>query len=450
MTGTTLRRLQTVRVRATAGATLVVAIALVIAAVAFVGVLRRSQIEILDDTLELRAADIEGLIDGGAELSTVTVQSDENGLVQILDERQVIASSENIDGEPPITNQQPGSFRDTEMPSLDGETFRVGVFRTDGDRTLTIIVGTGTENVQRTVSAAIGALVVGVPLLLGLIAALVWVVVGRALRPVEQMRREVDDIGGGDLHRRLREPVVRDEVGKLAITMNEMLDRLETSNEVQARFVSDASHELRTPIAVIRHELEIALRTNDDDLLRETAADVLEEDLRMQRLVDDLLLLARGPAGRHDPHAAPLVDLDDVVMTEVHRVPHAIAVDTTSVSAGQVRGHPDRLARIVRNLLDNALRHATSTIALTVASAAGRVVLHVDDDGPGVAAGDRERIFERFGRVDESRTRPDGGAGLGLAIVRELVDAMGGTMSIETSPTLGGARFTARFPDARA
>ncbi len=362
----------------------------------------------------------------------------------------MIASSENIDGEPAITDQSAGSFRSVEVSVLDGETFRIGSFATDGERRLTIIVGTGTENVERTVSVAIGALLVGLPLLLALIAMLVWIVVGRALHPVEQMRREVDEIGGSDLHRRLREPGVRDEIGKLATTMNEMLDRLEASSEAQARFVSDASHELRTPIAVIRHELEIALRDDDTDLLRQTASDVLDEDVRMQRLVDDLLLLARRPGAPADPGDAPLVDLDDVVMVEAHRVPHALLVDTSAVSAGQVRAQPERLARIVRNLLDNALRHATATVAVTVTSINSRVVLHVDDDGPGIPPDERERIFERFGRVDESRTRGDGGTGLGLAIVRQLADALGGTVSVETSPTLGGARFTVTFPDARS
>jgi signal transduction histidine kinase len=448
---TGMRRFQSVRVRATVGATVIVAVALVVAAIALVGVLRQSQVEILDDNLELRATDIESLIDGGAELSTVTVQSDEGGLVQILDEQgQVIASSENIDGEAPIADQTPNSLRTIGISSLDGESFRVGSFATDGERRLTIIVGIDTENVERTASAAVSALLVGVPLLLGLIALLVWIVVGRALHPVEQMRREVDDIGGSDLHRRLREPVVRDEIGKLAVTMNEMLDRLEESSEAQARFVSDASHELRTPIAVIRHELEIALRDDDADLLRQTASDVLDEDLRMQHLVDDLLLLARRPGVPADPVDAPLVDLDDVAMVEAHRVPHELHVDTSAVSAGQVRGQPERLARIVRNLLDNALRHATANVAVTVTSLDGRVVLHVDDDGPGVPPAERERIFERFGRADESRTRGDGGTGLGLAIVRQLAQALGGAVSIETSPTLGGARFTVTFPDARS
>lgn len=234
--------------------------------------------------------------------------------------------------------------------------------------------------------------------------------------------------------------------------MNAMLDRLEVSSTAQAQFVSDASHELRTPIAVIRHELEVGLRADDDSTLREIAVEVLLEDLRMQRLVDDLLLLARrdGRAGQAHRAVRSLIDLDDIAGQEARRVATDKTVVTSGISAGQVRGDPDHLTRVVRNLLDNALRHATSQVAVAVTSTDdGRVLLTIDDDGAGVAAGDRERIFERFGRLDEARARDDGGSGLGLAIVAGIVADHGGTVSVETSPTLGGARFTVGLTDAR-
>ena len=444
-------RLQTVRVRATVGATVIVAIALVVAGGALVNVLRRSQVDIVDGNLRLRAVDIEGLIDGGAELSSVTVQSEEGGLVQIIDASgTVIAASENLMGEAPLVTGPAPSSSTMRIAQLDDAKFRVATFQTDGSQKMRIIVGSDIGNIDRTVDVVIGALVIGLPLLLLLIAVLVWVIVGRALLPVDRMRREVDEIGGGDLHHRVRDPETNDEIARLATTMNAMLDRLERANTIQARFVSDASHELRTPIAVIRHELEVALREDDDRLLREVAIEVLDEDLRMQRLVDDLLFLARreSTAARPSPLRV-LVDLDDVVLAEAQRVDTTKRVDTSGVSAGQVRADPDQLGRIVRNLLDNALRHAATTVAVTVESTDAVVWLHVDDDGTGVPSNDRELIFERFGRSDHARSRDDGGAGLGLAIVSELVTDHDASIVVETSPSLGGARFSVGFADAR-
>lgn len=448
-----IQRLQTVRVRATIGATVIVAIALVLAGVLLVTVLRRTQLETIDSSLELRARDIEGLIDGGASLSTVAVQSDEDGFIQIVDSRgAVVASSANLGGETSVTGQPPAWIGTEHVAEFDGASFRVGVFETDGSVVRTIIVGSALDDAEQIAGVIIGALVIGLPLLLVLIASLVWVVVGRALRPVESMRRQVDEIGGGDLHRRIPEPEVHDEIGRLATTMNGMLDRLERANLTQSQFVSDASHELRTPIAVIRHELEIALRSDDSSDWRRTAEDVLEENLRMQRLVDDLLYLARrdGPAGTSPPSASQLVDLDDVVLSEAHRVHTTRIVDTSAVSAGQVRGNADHLGRIVRNLLDNALRHSATTVALSVVSRDGRVEMSVDDDGTGIAPADRDHIFERFSRVDEARDRREGGSGLGLSIVSHLVADSDGTIAVSESERLGGARFTVAFADARA
>jgi signal transduction histidine kinase len=447
-----MARLHTVRFRATIGATLIVAIALAIAGLLLVNVLRQSQLDAVDRNLESRALDIEGLIDGGAALSTLTVESDESGFVQVLGtDDTVIASSANVDGAPALTTQQPPWRGSQAVAQFDAETFRVGAFATDGAAARTIIVGRTLAEVERTMGVLIGALAVGLPLLLILIAALVWLVVGRALGPVESMRREVDDIGGGDLHRRLPEPLVHDEVGRLANTMNALLERVEAANLAQARFVSDASHELRTPISVIRHELEVALRSTDDSDWRRTAGEVLDEDLRMQRLVDDLLFLARTDRadGVTAPDAHRLVDLDDVVLDESRRVHTTKTIDTTKVSAGQVRGDVDKLGRIVRNLLDNALRHSRTTVALRVDSVDGQVRLRVEDDGGGVAEADRARIFERFGRVDDARSRRDGGSGLGLAIVRELVAEHGGMIEVDDSEQFGGARFTVALPDAR-
>ncbi len=446
-------RLGSVRVRATAASIVIVAVAMTIAGVALLDVLRSSQIDSIDSTLELRTNDIEALISEGGGLDTLSVEDDEDGFVQIVDAAgNVVASSSNISGEPRIVAGGEGSNTTMRFPQLDSDDFRVHVHFTESDSRRAIVVGANLENVDDVLATTRRSLAVGLPVLLLLIAAMIWFVIGRALRPVEAIRSEVADIGGGDLHRRVPEPRTSDEIGRLARTMNAMLDRLETADAAQAQFVSDASHELRTPIAVIRHELEVGLRGDDDVLLREIAVEVLDEDLRMQRLVDDLLLLARrdGRAGEPLRVKRSLVDLDDIALGEAHRVQTDKKVITSGISAGQVRGDPDQLVRVVRNLLDNALRHANACVEVSVTSTDhGRVVLAVDDDGAGVGEADRERIFERFGRLDEARARDDGGSGLGLAIVAGLVADHAGTVKVETSPTLGGARFAVTLTDAR-
>ena len=445
-------RFGSVRVRATAASIVIVAIALTIAGVVLLGVLRESQIKSIDTTLELRTNDVAALIDEDGAFETLSVKDDEDGFVQIIDAAgKVVASSTNIANEPRIIAGGEGSNTTMQFPQLDHDDFRVHVNFTASDPQFSIVVGTNLEDVNDVLATTRRSLGIGLPILLLLIAGMIWVVIGRALRPVEAIRSEVADIGGGDLHRRVPEPQTDDEIGRLARTMNAMLDRLETADVAQAQFVSNASHELRTPIAVIRHELEVGLR-GDDVLLREIAAEVLEEDVRMQRLVEDLLLLARrdGRAGEALPVARLLVDLDDIAFGEALRVQTDKTVTTSGVSAGQVRGDPDQLARVVRNLLDNALRHAASRVDISVTSTPdGLVVLSIDDDGDGVAEADRERIFERFGRLDEARARDDGGSGLGLAIVAGLVKDHGGTVTVATSPALGGARFAISFTDAR-
>jgi signal transduction histidine kinase len=263
------------------------------------------------------------------------------------------------------------------------------------------------------------------------------------------MRAEVADITVSGLDRRVSQPTTDDEIRLLADTLNDMLVRLESGTRAQRDFVSAASHELRTPIAVIRNVLEVAQSTDAPDW-REIADSVLEEDVRMERLVDDLLLIARTDAGVSRGEHWTAVDLDDIVFEEARRVPSLIQIDVSRVSAGQVNGDVEQLRRVVRNLLDNALRHATQAIAVDLSSVGGRVSVAVDDDGPGVAPEDRTRIFERFVRLDESRTRSDGGTGLGLAIVTELVDSFGGEVHVESSERLGGARFVFTLPDARA
>jgi signal transduction histidine kinase len=243
-------------------------------------------------------------------------------------------------------------------------------------------------------------------------------------------------------------PNTDDEVARLARTMNGMLDRLEAASARQRAFVSDASHELRSPVSTIRAELEVASSDPEQADWPEVAQRTLGETDRLSRLVDDLLALARLDEANGPARRAP-VDLDDLVLEEAMRT-HRVPLGTSGVSAGRVLGDERQLTQVVRNLVDNAQRHASTRVAVSLRREADELVLVVDDDGPGIPEADRERIFERFTRLDEARGRAAGGAGLGLAVVRRVVEQHGGTVSVEHgSPAnggLGGARFVVRLP----
>jgi signal transduction histidine kinase len=248
------------------------------------------------------------------------------------------------------------------------------------------------------------------------------------------------------LHRRVAEPTSGDEVARLAHTMNAMLNRLDGAAERQRQFVSDASHELRSPLATIRTKVEVADLHPEGADWEAVGHTVLTEIDRLDDLVGDLLQMARLDetggtlATRHD------VDLDEVAGAEVNRLRGLeVAVDDSGVSAARVQGDGAALGRLVRNLADNAARHASSRVGIRVGIEGGEAVLRVDDDGPGVPVADRERVFERFTRLDESPVRGAGGGGLGLALVRAVALAHGGTVRVVDSP-LGGARFEARLP----
>jgi signal transduction histidine kinase len=266
---------------------------------------------------------------------------------------------------------------------------------------------------------------------------------------MEAIRVQVAAIGPDALDQRVPVPVSGDEVTRLARTMNGMLDRLERSADQQRRLVADASHELRSPLARMRAELEVDLAHPDGADLVATHHSALDEVVGLQHLVDDLLDVARPE--RADGGAGPLepVDLDDVVLRAARRVRAAgrVSLDTIGVGAAQVVGDASRLDRMVANLLDNAVRHATTAVSVGLRDDGAIALLVVDDDGPGVPPADRLRAFEAFTRLDEARTPGTGGAGLGLAIVREIAVAHGGSVVIDDRPG-GGARVVVTLPMA--
>jgi signal transduction histidine kinase len=439
----------TVRVRATVGAVVVVGVAILVGTFVFVTVLRNILIDGVKDAAQLRAAEVVATLDAKQIPNLEGAERDEQ-LIQVIDANgKVVFASPNVANRPAVADLRSGRSTRIEA-NIDGEELEfVAVSAATAPSTSpprTVIVARFLEDVNESVQIVTGLLMWGLPLLLLVVAFTTWMVIGRALAPVDAIRREVDEISATELHRRVPDPPGRDEISRLASTMNRMLGRLERAQHRQQRFVSDASHELRSPVASIRQHAEVAIAHPERTTTRELAETVLAEDLRVQRLVEDLLLLARADERTH-ARSERSIDLDDLVLDEAQRLRDMtrLDVDTTAVSAGRVAGDAVQLRRMVRNLVDNAVRHAHSRIALSLNEQDGFVVLLVDDDGTGIPTDERSRIFERFVRLDDARARDDGGAGLGLAIVHEVTAAHGGTVAATESPR-GGARLEVRLP----
>ncbi|OEU85735.1 histidine kinase [Streptomyces abyssalis] len=328
---------------------------------------------------------------------------------------------------------------------LDGQDFTVvGVqSRTRDGTPVTVYAGASLKDQQEAVSSVTQAMLVGLPVMLLVVGGVTWLVTRRALQPVEGIRSEMAGImASADLSRRVPEPDARDEVARLARTTNDTLAALESSVERQRRFVADVSHELRSPIASLRTQLEVGAA--HPDLLDVDGA--VQDTVRLQQLATDLLLLARLDAGERPGDGR--VALGALVREELaQQQPQPHPVRLGEMTDGEVTGSRAQLARVVVNLLQNAQRHAASRVLVSVQESRetdGRwVELVVEDDGPGVPEAERERIFERFVRLDDARSRDEGGAGLGLAIARDVAARHGGTLTVPA-----GSRFVLRLPAA--
>ena len=436
-----------VRVRATASAVGVVGAALLIGSIALVVVQRNALIDGVRDTARLRAEEVAGILAmSSGPPESLAIGDDDEQLIQLVAaDGRVVASSRNVTSMPAVASLRPGRSRTIRAPVGDDDFIVVAAAADAPSGPVTVLVGREINKATESTRSLIGLLLPGIPALMLIVGLTTWRLVGRALGPVEAIRREVDEISSSALHQRVTEPPGGDEIARLAATMNRMLARLEAAQHRQQRFTSDASHELRSPVASIRQHAEVALAHPEQTTLVELADIVLGEDVRLQRLVEDLLLLARV-----DEAAAPAgqsVDLDDIVFEAAARLraPGSLAVDTAGVSAGRVRGEPAQLRRLVGNLADNAARHARTRVAFSLAEHDGTVVLRVDDDGPGIPVEERLRVFERFVRLDEARARDDGGSGLGLAIVAQVSAAHRGTVTADGAPS-GGARLEVCLP----
>lgn len=444
-----------VRVRTTLLATVVTAAALAVAAVALLAVLGHSLERTGDDAARARARDLAGLVATAPLPRTLTPTGDDDDVVQVIDRNGVVvASTPNARtrvtelaaaGGTPVVREVTGVH-----DGVQRERYRMWVVRARGaGGPVTIYVGSSLETVPEAVSAVRRALLLGLPPLVALLGLGTWLLVGRALHPVESIRTQVADITGRALHRRVPVPSSGDEIARLARTMNAMLDRLEDASSRQRSFVGDASHELQGPIAAFRTQLEVALAHPGTTDWPATARDLSASSAGMERLVRDLLYLAREDAA--DAQApTDAVDLDDVVLEEAARLrPSSVHdIDTVRVSAAPVRGSRDQLTRLVRNLLENADRYAASVVRVELDLTDGEALLVVADDGPGVPVEHHVQVFDRFFRVDSARPRGTGGAGLGLAIARSIAQRHGGSIALASDGP--GARFEVRVPSVSA
>ena len=429
---------RSVRGRTTLGATVVVAVALLIGAFSFYGVLSTSIHGSTERAAEQRLDELAERA-GGPGGKGVDALDDE--ILQIIGpDGSVRAASEDAReklGSTPLPLDD-----DPQTATVDGDPVLVVSEDIEGDQTLVLAVPMDDD--AETLATVATLLTIAVPLLLLLVAVTTWLVVGRALRPVERIREEVDGITAERLHQRVPVPETADEIAALATTMNGMLDRLDAAATAQRRFVSDASHELRSPLATIRQHAELAQAHPEVTSIGELAEVVSEEGLRLQGIVESLLLLARLDEGASTLDVA--VDLDDLALGEVRRLRTAgIDVDGSGIHAARVHGDPRLLGQLVRNLADNAARHSRGRVAIGVTPSDGHVFVTVEDDGAGVPAEERERIFERFVRLDEARSRDAGGSGLGLAIARGIAASAHGTLIVDDS-RWGGARFVLALP----
>jgi signal transduction histidine kinase len=435
-----------VRVRITLAATLAFGLAFAGASVALVHTVRHSLVAGANADSSRAMQHLAGQLEAGADPDRLDMGPSEPVYYEIYTkDGQVIAGSANA--RLPVLHA--GRTQVTKWQGPDGTEYNISWGAvTVSSGPLTIAIATPLTDVRRSVDTLARSLWIGTPGLIVLVGLVVWVLVGRALRPVEAIRAQVDAISGSTMDRRVAVPNTEDEVARLARTMNGMLDRLERASARQRAFVSDASHELRSPVSTIRTELEVAAADADHADWAEVAQRTLGETDRLSRLVDDLLALARLDEAQGPRRRVP-VDLDDLVLEEGTRT-HRVPVRTVGVSAGRVEGDERQLTQVVRNLVDNAQRHAATQVALTLRREGDQLVFVVDDDGPGIPEPDRERIFDRFTRIDEGRGRAAGGAGLGLAVVRRVVEHHGGTVAAvdggDAGGGLGGARFVVRLP----
>jgi signal transduction histidine kinase len=461
-----------VRFRTAAVAVIVVGVVLVLVVV-IIGVAARARLESsIRASVETRVEDLVALIAADGADGALAGQGGDLFAQVVGEGGLVLAFSPGLEGLAPVVEERPprpGTTMIIEVAELfddsdeAGERISDGLAAIDddigphvvgirdvaaGSEPITVIVGASLEPARRFFGVLQPLVAIGLPVVLGVVGILVWRLTGATLRPVDAMRSQAESISARALDRRLPEPASRDELHALASTLNEMLDRLEASATAQRRFVADASHELKTPVASMRTMLEVATRDADFADWDSLISDLARETHRSEALIRDLLTLAS-----FDESAKPLrmveVDLDQVVGSEADALRRRVdvRVDVSAVEPVRVLGDPEQLGRLVANLLDNAARHADDGVWAGTTVVDGWAVIEISDDGPGIAPQDRERVFDRFVRLDDARARHTGGTGLGLAVARAVARSHGGDVAV-LDPRRHGATLQVKLPIA--
>ena len=431
-----------------------VAVALAVGGAAMYAVLHYAIDHTLDSEAHATAQQVQALVRSNQLPDPIPVSGSQ--VVQVLDgQNRVLTASVNGDrltallrpaevrsARAGATLTVPGSRMGANGP------LRVVAVPAGASGVRTVVVAQQVQDVLHSEQLVRTVLLVTFPVLLAVLALIAWFVIGRTLRPVHELRVGAVRISGEQRDERLTVPAAADEIRDLALTLNDMLDRLEAARVRQRAFVADAAHELRSPLASMRTQLEVARKLGEGGAL---ADDLLADVTRLSALVEDLLLLARADSGPPSPPEPMPVEpvLEQLAdRYEAARVP----VVTGTVDRVSVAAAPADLDRVLANLVDNAVRHATSRVTLSAADEGQMVLLTVTDDGPGIGAQDRERVFERFARLDDARDRDAGGTGLGLSIVRQLVRKSRGSVRLADARTDGGSppglRVEVRLPRA--
>lgn len=442
-----------IRARLTALTAIVVAIPLLLGVVVIANLLQRSLNGSLERAATSTATTVAAAVQrsGPTGLRAVTPTVPPGIEVQVYNDpgKLVAAYPSDSDADGPISMEPGRVVQGVKHYWLPGDVetpLVVQISTTYGGQRYSIVVSASQGSQHEAVSTAAKVLLAAIPFLVGGAMILAWILTGRTLRPVEAIREQAELITARNLTDRLPVGPIQDEVATLAETMNRMLARLEVAQSSQQRFVADASHELRSPVATLQAALEIAEHAGRPPGV-ETIALMSREAERLNGLIDGLLLLTRSDSSglviRHRD-----VDLDDLARGHGARL-RATTGHTVQIDAPPVRivGDAEKLDRVLRNLTDNAARHATSWVGIRTGAEQSHAFLIVEDDGAGIAGADRARVFQRFVRLDESRNREIGGSGLGLAIVSEIVQAHGGTIRVGQGAR-GGAQFTVTLPYA--
>ncbi len=435
-----------------AAATLVLALALALAAMLLRSELRHALEQSITDQTVTRAQAVAELVATGDVARVIEPSERAPGWVQVVDEDgTVYAGTANVArfSEPiaplvAVTNG--GVVRRMSGLSIDPADLIVVAYtptKVEGKPGI-VLAAAPLDLADATDRRVTTVLLTVFPLLLGIAASIIWVATRRALRPVEAIRQQMSSIAATtDLARRVPQPASNDEVARLAATVNATLDRLDRSSARQRRFVADASHELRSPLASLRNQLEASMIGATDNEWIATAQDMVIDHDRLERLVGDLLVLARHDEGER--RIQEPLDLGHLVRSEAKKGAAIAGIDVeVDAQNALINGNEADLVRVIRNLLDNAARHASATINVGVTAHDNTVELRVSNDGGSIPELELSRIFERFHRLDDARSTDAGGSGLGLAIVKELVTAHDGTVVAEPVPS--GASFLITFP----